>query len=95
MRRVKRALVLLIVALALQPLCVFASMALPVAPAATTMSADDSDGDDFDLICGGDAIVIAGVALPLPEPYTDVANPAPAQIPPRAADPADHPPRPA
>ena len=92
----KRALALLIVALALlQPIFAFGSIALPAPQATTTMSADSDDDDDaFDVVSGGDPVVMAGaIALPLPEPRADVAEPAPQQLPPRIADPADHPPR--
>ena len=92
----RRALALLIVATALlQPLFAVGSITLPAPQATTTMSADSDDDDDaFDVVSGGDPVVIAAaIALPLPEPRADVAEPAPPQFSPRPADPADHPPR--
>ncbi len=99
--RLGRALVLLILAVALQPLFVLGCAALPddgVAPPARgtiLFSQTDFDDDDaLDVIFGEDPVVIAGVvALPIPQPRADVLDLAPAPVPPRVADAADHPPR--
>jgi hypothetical protein len=86
----------LIVVLAVQPLLAFASIALPVTHTVTTFDSCEDDDDALDLVLGGDPVVMTGaIALPVLEPRAGVADPAPTQIPPRVADPADHPPRPA
>ena len=99
--RLGRALVLVILAVALQPLFGLACVALdddgvaPPASGTALFSQTDSDDDDaLEVVFGGDPVVIAdAIALPLLEPRADVADPTPAHIPPRVAHAADHPPR--
>jgi len=87
--------VLLIVVLAVQPLLAFASLALPVAHTVTTIdNCEDDDDNALDLVFGGDPVVmVASIVLPHLEPRAAVAEAASVAVPPRVADPADHPPR--
>jgi len=87
--------------MALQPLFALAYVTLDGAEAAPPVTnavlVADTDSDDaLEVIFGDDPIVFAGaLVLPLPGLRADVADPAPAHVPPRVADAADHPPRPA
>jgi len=86
--------VVLIVVLAAQPLLAVASIALPVTHTVTTIDNCQDDDDALDLVFGGDPVVmVATIALPHLEPRAGVAEAAPAPVPPRVPDPADHPPR--
>jgi hypothetical protein len=64
----------------------------PLFVCAAIVAADDDDA--LDLVFAGDPVVFTAViVLPHLEPRAAVAEAAPAPVPPRAADPADHPPR--
>jgi hypothetical protein len=87
--------------MSLQPLFTIGCMALPddgVAPPAhgtlLCSEADNADDEALDVVFGGDPGVITFViVLPQLEPRAAVAVFAAAPVPPRVADPADHPPR--
>ena len=71
------------------------ALALLLQPIVACAAVVINDGDEaLDFGFGDDPIEIAGgVVLPLLEPRADVVEPPPANVPPRVADPADHPPR--
>lgn len=99
--RLGRGLVLLILVVTVQPLFALGCIALPddgvAPPAAGTalFSATDNDDDNaLDIVFGGDPVVFSHtLALPLPEPRTDLARPSASHLLPRVPDTADHPPR--
>lgn len=99
--RFGRALALVILAMALQPLFALACMALhedgyapPASDTALFAQTDSDDDDALDVVFGGDPVVIAGIfTMPLLEPRACVAAPDPASVPASVPDPADHPPR--